>query len=96
MTRLTVPCKFRVGKHGVKSPVKELWKRADPEIFEIASGVLPGGAICNRCKYEMDKDELFNRDLKVLACPNCYSDNLSVTQVEFELGYLEYLNETNC
>lgn len=47
----------------------------------------PNRAICNRCKYEMERGELFGRDLKKLACPNCYSSNLSVIEVRFELGY---------
>lgn len=80
-------CRFKVGEHGVSHPGDHLWKAATPKVQSLASSVDANRAVCNRCKYEMERDELFGRDLKKLACPNCYSSNLSVIEVRFELGY---------
>jgi len=80
-------CRFKVGEHGVANPVDLLWQQASKEVCAVASSVKANKAICNRCKYVIYRDELFSQDLKKLACPNCYSSNLSVIEVRFELGW---------
>jgi len=82
-----VACRFKVGEHGVRNPIRRLWAQASPEVYAQASSAEASQAVCNRCKYVMVRDELFGRDLNKLACPDCYSSNLSVIEVRFELGY---------
>jgi Zn finger protein HypA/HybF involved in hydrogenase expression len=42
-------------------------------------------AKCNRCKDVLLLDELMFQDLKKLSCSKCYSSNIVVTQVRFEV-----------
>lgn len=89
METALIECKIKVGRHGVKKPTQAMWNRASRKIKSVASSVIPFIAVCNRCKDEMKSDEL-KQDLKIISCPNCYSDNIIITMVLFELGYKNY------
>ena len=86
---ILVKCSFKVGEHGVANPTTELWEQAAPAVEALASGVQASRVRCNQCRDVMGRDELFGRDLKTIACPNCYSSDLSVIEVRFELGWFD-------
>ena len=89
MIRRIQECRFRIGKYGVKHPIKRMWDAADAETRSLASGVDPRSAVCCRCKHELDWHDLQGQDLMKVSCSNCYSQRLMLTSVIFELGWKE-------
>lgn len=85
MKHAVSPCHIHVGKHGVKHPPTKMWaalpKVCDGDPVEVKAET----AFCKRCGHTLDRDDLFERDLTGVTCSNCYSDNIMLTSIRYEL-----------
>ncbi len=80
---MILPCKIRVGKTGLKYPIAAMWRVADKE-YPGGFGVDPLRFWCRDCKTTWGGYELtVGVDAKTVSCSNCYSDNITLTEIRF-------------